>query len=850
MASILIAEDRAVDRKFLVTLLGHQGHSMLEASDGHEALELVRRRRPHLVISDILMPTMDGYEFVRQMRAIPEVAATPVIFYTAAYHGREARALAERCGVCDIITKPSELAIILAKVDAVLGCQRPAVMAPPDGERFDLDHQQLVNQLLIEKVQRLAETEHRLSALVDIGRRFSHERDPRAVLRHVCTSARDITLARHAILVLLSEDGTSVDTVCTSGVDADRLKKSSPGIPSADVLSQLLKKRTPMRRPSAHAGTQAPDLEATASDASSYLGVPIASAARVYGWLSLSHKLGAEEFTDTDEEMAVTLAGQAGVAYERARLYDELQRQVSALEQEVAERKRVEGRAEFALAAARIGIGETELDTGRVVWSESKSALFGIPLASFAGTTEAFFALVHPEDRPTLRQEIAAALANGSHDLVTEFRTIWPDGSLHWVQDRARIAYDPAGRPLRALGVGLDVTDRKLLESQFRQAQKMEAIGMLAGGVAHDFNNMLTVILGFSELLIEQIGPDKPIGQDLKEIVTAAQRAAALTRQLLAFSRKQVLVVTPVDLTTVVRDVESMLRRLLGEQITIKTALADDLDPVMADVTQLEQVLVNLSVNARDAMPHGGVLTLATRNMTLDTGYATAHRGAKAGPCAALSVSDTGTGMSPETRGRIFEPFFTTKERGHGTGLGLAAVYGIVKQMNGYIEVESHPARGSTFTIYLPRTKQAAHAPIGSAVGTSPVGKETILLVEDEGSVRMFAKIALQRFGYQVIEAGTAEAALTILDDVDITVHLLLTDIVLPGIDGYELAVRVARHRPHLPVLFMSGYTTRLSTSDGVLEPGVQLLEKPFTAHTLLTKTRQMLGTTPAARPS
>src|SRR3989442_6955364 len=238
MASILIAEDRAVDRKFLVTLLGHQGHSMLEASDGHEALELVRRRRPHLVISDILMPTMDGYEFVRQIRAIPELAATPVIFYTAAYHGREARALAERCGVCDIITKPSELAIILAKVDAVLACQRAAVMAPPDGERFDLDHQQLVNQLLIEKVQRLAETEHRLSALVDIGRRFSHERDPRAVLRHVCTSARDITLARHAILVLLSEDGTSVGAVFMSGVDADRLKEISPGIPSADMLSE------------------------------------------------------------------------------------------------------------------------------------------------------------------------------------------------------------------------------------------------------------------------------------------------------------------------------------------------------------------------------------------------------------------------------------------------------------------------------------------------------------------------------------------------------------------------------------------------------------------------------------
>jgi CheY-like chemotaxis protein len=235
--------------------------------------------------------------------------------------------------------------------------------------------------------------------------------------------------------------------------------------------------------------------------------------------------------------------------------------------------------------------------------------------------------------------------------------------------------------------------------------------------------------------------------------------------------------------------------------------------------------------------------------VTLDRGYAAAHPGAKEGLCAALSVTDTGTGMSPETRERIFEPFFTTKERGQGTGLGLAAVYGIVKQMNGYIEVESHPARGSTFTIYLPRTAQAVDASIAPVGTTSPVGNETILLVEDESAVRAFAKIALQRFGYQVIEAGTAEAALTILDDLQITIHLLLTDIVLPGMDGHELAVRAARQRPHLPVLFMSGYTTRLTTVDGLLEAGVRLLEKPFTAHTLLTKTRQLLGAPPMVHP-
>jgi signal transduction histidine kinase len=309
----------------------------------------------------------------------------------------------------------------------------------------------------------------------------------------------------------------------------------------------------------------------------------------------------------------------------------------------------------------------------------------------------------------------------------------------------------------------------------------MEAVGQLAGGVAHDFNNMLTAILGYSELLTEQIGPDKPIGRDLRAIVTAAERAAALTRQLLAFSRKQVLAMTPLDLTRVVRDVEPMLGRLIGEHITIKTELAIDLDAVMADATQLDQVLMNLAVNARDAMPRGGSLTIATRNAKFDDRYAVSHPGAKVGDYAMLSVSDTGMGMSSEIQARIFEPFFTTKERGRGTGLGLAAVYGIVKQLGGYLAVESEPGQGTTFSIYLPRTDQPAYVPPEPVAAAGPVGVETILLVEDE-----------------------------------------------PGVQ----------------VLFMSGYTDRMRSTDGYLEPGVHLLEKPFTAEALLTKTRQILGHT------
>ena len=387
-----------------------------------------------------------------------------------------------------------------------------------------------------------------------------------------------------------------------------------------------------------------------------------------------------------------------------------------------------------------------------------------------------------------------------------------------------------------------DITEQHRLHEQLRQAQKMEAIGQLAGGVAHDFNNMLTAILGYTELLTEQIGPDKPIGRDLHEIAAAAKRAAALTRQLLAFSRQQVLAMAAVDLTHVVRTVAPMLQRLLGERITITTVLADDLGSVMADVAQLEHLLINLSLNARDAMPDGGVLTFTTGNVELDEAYTARDPGATIGWYVMMRVADTGVGMPPDVQARIFEPFFTTKAHDRGTGLGLAAVYGTVKQFGGHIEVESQLGHGTTFTIYLPKASQPAQVPGASLPVGASVGTETILLVEDESSVRAFVKIALQRFGYRVVEADSAEAALILLKEFEGPIDLLLTDVVLPGIDGRELAAHVGRERPNTRVLFMSGYARGLGSSDGRLDAGVQLLEKPFTAQTLLTRMRQLLG--------
>jgi len=393
-----------------------------------------------------------------------------------------------------------------------------------------------------------------------------------------------------------------------------------------------------------------------------------------------------------------------------------------------------------------------------------------------------------------------------------------------------------------------DITEQHRLHEQLRQAQKMEAIGQLAGGVAHDFNNMLTAILGYSELLTEQIGPDQQIGRDLREIQAAAERAAGLTRQLLAFSRKQTISITTVDLTEVLNYVVPMLRRLLGERITIVTDLAADLGSVLADVSQLEHLLINLAVNARDAMPHGGEIRFSTATVTLGGAFVAGHPGAIAGIHTAVRIGDTGIGMCAAVKAQIFEPFFTTKERGQGTGLGLAVVCGTVKQFGGFIDVESEPGHGTTFTIYLPTVARSTAAAAARRPASSPVGHETILLVEDEASVREFARTTLQRFGYRVIEADSAERALALLETLDETVDLLLTDVVLPRMDGPGLADRVTRLQPTIRVLLMSGYAPGFENSMGSRQWQARFLDKPFTGQALLTRTREALDVDPNDR--
>ncbi len=397
------------------------------------------------------------------------------------------------------------------------------------------------------------------------------------------------------------------------------------------------------------------------------------------------------------------------------------------------------------------------------------------------------------------------------------------------------------GRPGR-LVVAHDVTDRKRLEAQLAQAQKLEAVGQLAGGVAHDFNNLLSVISGYSDLLLRNLEAEDPATARVQQIRRAAERGAALTRQLLAFGRKQVLEPRVLDLNAALRDVETMLRRLLGEDLEVVVSLAPDLGRVRADPGQMEQVLVNLAVNARDAMPRGGSLILETANADLDAAYAATHPGAVPGPYVRLAVSDTGHGMDAATLARIFEPFFTTKPHGKGTGLGLATVYGIVKQSDGHIDVYSEPGRGTTFKIYLPRVDDAG-VPEPEKKSVEPVasGSETILLVEDDEGVRALMRELLADAGYRVLEASDPEQGLRAARSHANPIDLLLTDVILPQMSGSELAARLRAEQLQLRVLYVSGYTNEAMGHHGVIDAGTHFLQKPFTAAALLAKLRLVL---------
>jgi two-component system cell cycle sensor histidine kinase/response regulator CckA len=521
--------------------------------------------------------------------------------------------------------------------------------------------------------------------------------------------------------------------------------------------------------------------------------------------------------------------------------------------EDITERKQVEealrkSEVRFQELFDEAPVGYHEVNTeGRITQiNQTELTMLGYTLEEMLGQPVWKF-IVEEESQKILMAKIIGGTPPGRQFERTYRRK---DGTMLPVLIEDRILQDVEGRITGIRSTIQDITDRKraeeemrVLEEQFRQSQKMEAVGRLGGGIAHDFNNLLTVIKGYSQLSLLDLKESDPLWGNIQEIQKATQRATDLTRQLLAFSRRQILDLKVLDMNTLLRDLDKMLRRIIGEDIELVTLLSGDLGRVKIDPGQIEQVIFNLAVNARDAMPSGGKLLIETTNVELDKEYAKAHIGVVPGRYVKLSVSDTGIGMSQEVREKVFEPFFTTKDKGKGTGLGLSTVYGIVKQSGGNIWVYSEPGHGTTFKIYLPKVEEELDTLHGrDETEFSPRGSETVLLVEDEQEVRLLAHRLLSQQGYRVLEATNGVEALHVAQEQGgEKIHLLFTDVVMPQMGGKELADQLKILRPDIKVLYTSGYTDNAIVHQGVLNPGTHFLQKPFSLKTLSHKVREVL---------
>ena len=523
-------------------------------------------------------------------------------------------------------------------------------------------------------------------------------------------------------------------------------------------------------------------------------------------------------------------------------------RDITERKQREVEMKNLSQRLQLATSSAHLGIWDWNVRENTMVWDERMFELYGITWKSFPSTIDAWMSGLHPEDKETAIAECQAAL-EGEKEFNTVFRVLHPDGAVKHLRGKGLVLFGADGVAERMIGINYDITgtkkaeeDKARLESQLQQAQKMESVGRLAGGVAHDFNNMLTVILGHAELGMMKLDPSHPVIADLKEISKTSERSADLARQLLAFARKQAIAPKLLDLNETVTSMLKMLQRLIGEDINLSWQPAPILWQVKVDPSQIDQILANLCVNARDAIRDTGRITIETENCSIDAEYCTANPEATPGDYVRLSVSDDGGGMDKETLLHAFEPFFTTKELGKGTGLGLATVYGSVKQNNGFINVYSEPEQGTTFSVYFPRFEgKTGQIMVEDAPKPLMRGQETILLVEDEPAILKIATMMLQKQGYSVLPASTPGEAIKLASEYVGVIHLLMTDVIMPEMNGRDLAKIMLSTYPGMKSMFMSGYTADVIAQHGVLEEGVHFIQKPFSLPNMAAKVRAVL---------
>jgi len=772
VARILIVDDEPLNRRLLEVMLKPEGYQLFTAASGEEALTIVSKQPPDLILLDIMMPGMDGYEVVAEIKGNIATHNIPIIMITA-LDERNAKMRALLAGAEEYLTKPVDRAELCVRVKNLLRLKD-----------YSDYHDKYSHMLEGEVTARTAD--------------LRLERD---------RAQRYLDTAESILLALDMEGRITL---------VNRYACSLLGWPCDELIGRDWNSTCiPQRKRSAlktnfHAQTKGefPLFE--------NLILTKSGDERMIEWRNtlIRNEVG---------DIVGLLCSGVDVT--------ERYRALQAL-------RIAEERMRFALESAKVGIWDLDHTTGVLQWSEILGSQYGLKPGTFGGTFEEFIDHVHIEDRQSLVDSIEKNTKAGS-DFSAHHRTVHPDGTVHWLSSSGKVFLDEHGKPIRAIGISQDVTERHMLEQQFHQAQKLEAIGLLAAGVAHDFNNILGIIIGQSEMLLGKLQPEDPAHHRVEEIRKAGFRASMLTRQLLVFSRKQKTEMWPLDLNHVVKESKKLLERLIGEDISINFELHPANLQIKADPGQVEQVIMNLAINARDAMPNGGKLDIATTEFVNSNGN---HPlGLSVGNFAQLKISDTGEGMSAEVVARIFEPFFSTK-KDMGTGLGLATVYGIVKEHNGIIEVQSEPGKGTSFIMYWPVILAPSHPDKRSEVQEKRlVGTETILLVEDEPAFRMLISDVLEERGFNILRADNGVAALELAEIFESPIHLLITDVIMPQMNGASLAEKIKIKRPDIRVLFISGYTDDILTKHGSRMEGLPLLMKPFTPSDLARTVRDVL---------
>jgi len=816
--NVLIVDDNHTSCQLLSAVLEGEGHAVIVAEDGQEALVLLERRPVDAIISDLLLPNFDGHRLCQEIRRDERWRDIPLICYTAVSESLNDEKLAYDLGADAYLRKPSSSAAILGALRVSMDGTR-AGQSRPRSSHVEMDVLNAYNQPLVAKLEnQTAELSEMAELAVEVGAAWTRKSELGEILQTCSESIIKHLDAALARIWMLNDKEVALELRASAAID-----KLPEGVQLGQaIVGRIVQERRPYRMNAAlvELNTREQDWARRAS-VKAIEGYPLIVEDRLVGVMAVFARKVLPEATTT------TLAAIA----------DSLARGIEGKRAEMALRESEERLRQLAENINEV-FWMTDPGKREVLYvSSAYEKIWGRSCKSLLERPDSFFDAIHPDDRARVVDTIQA---DSSLPYELEYRIVRPDRSVRWIRDRAFPVRNAAGLLIRIAGVAEDVTEKRQWEIQLRQSQKMQAIGRLAGGVAHDFNNLLSVIFGHSALLTASSPSQERLRDSVAEINRAAERAAALTRQLLAFGRRQVVEPKVLDLGSVLAEARNLLRQLIGEKVRLTIISSPGQSRVNVDPGQINQMLTNLALNARDAMPEGGELTVETSEADFDATFSMSmvHPETRPGPYVLLTVADTGCGMTPEVQAHIFEPFFSTKN--DSTGLGLSVIDGIVKQNGGHLTVVSRPDLGTTFKIYLPAVAEPlAGSP--KIVLSKPVpGNETILLVEDEDPVREVTGLLLESLGYQVMQVSDAEEALNLVQNNRVKIDLLLTDVIMPGMSGRELAEAFRRYDPGIKVLLQSGHTDDIAVRQGILNAEVAFLQKPFSIDALAKKIRYL----------